>query len=246
MKYKLRDIYWNGGDAIFLVEFKSRYDLAMTFLRYQEYYESASSKFKGKQFTILDYMEWYAGNHEGVFSYTTDWAGFNIPDWVISDVMVRIPDRNKYDHEMHKIATYIRIKMDAHRAKYKGKVRGKFYLIGTIEGEGDVMEHEFAHGMYYLNEDYRKDMDKLVKEMPTEEREEMFRYLKNLGYAKSVWKDETQAYLSTGEFDYKITTKFVDVLDKHRPKRKIMSHPLADPDVVKQVRKVVKEISYKI
>ena len=66
MKYTLKEI--KGG--IFLVEFDNQYDLAMTFLRYQEFYESP--KFKGKRFTIIDFMEWYSKEYDGAFTYTKD------------------------------------------------------------------------------------------------------------------------------------------------------------------------------
>ena len=34
---------------IFLFEFKNHYDMCMYFMRYQEYYESASPKFRGNK-----------------------------------------------------------------------------------------------------------------------------------------------------------------------------------------------------
>lgn len=240
MKYKLRDIIWVDGNAIFLAEFKSQYDLAMTFLRYQEYYESANAKFRGKQFTIIDFMEWYAREHDGVFSYPGDWSGFNVPDWVINDVSMRIPDFNKYDLEMHKIVSYINTKLASKRKTYASSQAGKFYLIGAVEGDSDVIEHEMAHGLYYISESYRKEMDALVKIMPEKEKAEMFAFLKKLGYAKKVWKDETQAYLSTGEYDWKITEKFAEVLDRHRPRRKILSHPDEDPIVMAKVMEAIR------
>lgn len=217
MKYKLRDIIWIDGNAIFLAEFDSQYDLAMLFLRYQEYYESANPKFKGKMFTLVDFMEWYASKHEGVFTYPSDWAGFNVPDWVINDVSHRIPDFNKYDLEMRSIVSNIKTKLSSRRKTYASSNAGKFYLIGAVKGQWDIIDHEIAHGLYYLNESYRKEMDSLVKKMPENEKAEMFDYLKKLGYAKKVWKDETQAYLSTGEYDWKIADKFAEVLKKYKP-----------------------------
>ena len=46
-------------DSVYLVQFEESYDLAMTFLRYQEFYECANEDIRGKQFTLLQFMDWY-------------------------------------------------------------------------------------------------------------------------------------------------------------------------------------------
>ena len=61
---------------IYLVLFKTQYQLAATFMRFQEYYDSP--QFKGKIFSVEEYMDWYA-NVNGKFSYFEDWPAFNIP-----------------------------------------------------------------------------------------------------------------------------------------------------------------------
>jgi hypothetical protein len=55
----------------------------MTFLRYQEFYESPSKKFRGKSYKLLDFMKWYASENDGIFTYPRDWAGFNFPGSII-------------------------------------------------------------------------------------------------------------------------------------------------------------------
>jgi hypothetical protein len=65
---------------VYLFTFDSQYDLCMSFVRMQEFYESDSNKFRGKYFTLEKYMDYWSkkfGN--GVFTYTKDWNGFNLP-----------------------------------------------------------------------------------------------------------------------------------------------------------------------
>lgn len=58
---------------------KSCKELAKMFMRFQEFYESP--KFHGKIFTRKEYLQWYKET-KGT-KYEDDWAGFNIPGWVI-------------------------------------------------------------------------------------------------------------------------------------------------------------------
>lgn len=172
------------------MNFFERYDMCMTFLRYQEYYESPSPDFRSKSFAILDFMRWYSFKFgEGAFTYATDWAGFNIPDYVIKDVRdLGIPDKNSYDKQMWKVYKEC-------KKKAKGE---KFYIIGDTE-TGGALSHEIAHGFFYINSEYKKEMMKLVASMDPELRKAMDNHLGKLGYASQVFVDEIQANMSTAE-----------------------------------------------
>lgn len=179
---------------IFLLEFKEEYDMTMFFLRYQEYYESPSPKFRGKTWKILDFMRYYSfAFGKGAFTYPIDWSGFNIPDYVISNVRERgIPDPNDYDKVMWSV-------YQSCKKRAKGN---KFYIIGVVKGN-DALEHEIAHGLFYLNPEYKKEMVKLVKQMDPELRKVMDAYLLKVGYTPQVFVDETQANMATtGDFTY--------------------------------------------
>lgn len=181
--------------SIYLLNFTTQYDLTMTFLRYQEFYESASAKFRNKTWEILDYMEWYAGENDGVFTYPKDWSGFNIPGWVIEKVEGKgIPDYNKYDEIMMGVFDKLYIGDDGDKLR-------KFYLIGTYGDGKGVIEHEIAHGLFYTNQGYRKEMKALVSKLPNKVREKIFKALGSMGYSSTVFVDECQAYLSTGVVD---------------------------------------------
>ena len=182
--FKIKEIRPN----IFLMDFENGDDLAMHFLRYQEYYESASPKYRGHAFELLDFMRWYANKYGGgCFTYTTDWGGFNIPGEIIFEVNEKgIPDPNKYDETMANIYKECHSKAE------------KFYLIGTVGEDSSVVQHEIAHGFFYTKPEYKKEMEALVKELPNDVRHSVADVLKEMGYAPGVIVDEIQAYLSTG------------------------------------------------
>jgi hypothetical protein len=174
--------------GIFLFDFKNNYDLCMHFMRYQEYYESSSSKYRGKKFEIFEFMRWYSFKFgKGIFTYTDDWNGFNLPGNIINDVWkLHISDKNIYDYEMLHAWNECNRRAD-------GK---PFYIIGTAGKE--ALDHEIAHGLFYLNPEYQKKMKSLVRALSPEIRKEMNSSLKHLGYTPKVYVDETQAYMATG------------------------------------------------
>lgn len=176
---------------IFLFEFTNHYDICMYFLRYQEFYESSSPKFRGKSFQIIDFMKWYSLKYgKGAFTYPMDWDGFNIPGEIIGNVWkLGISDKNIYDYEMYKAWK-----------EYKVKAKGKFYIIGIVRGnkESNALNHEIAHALFYLNSGYKAVATALVKDLPVNLRKSMNLSLKILGYTPKVYVDETQAYLATG------------------------------------------------
>lgn len=192
---------------IFFLNFKSHYDMAMHFLRYQEYYESPSPRFRNKAFTLLDFMEWYSKTFgEGSFTYPIDWGGFNIPAWIIPQVhYLGIPDKNRYDKEMMEV-------WDKCAAKYPDK---SFYIIGAV-GESVTLQHEIAHGFFYTQPEYRKRSTKLVKALPKNIRKRMNAYLKKVGYTSGVYIDETQAYMATGMPDIKAEKYRQPFIDLYR------------------------------
>ena len=92
---------------IFLLTFDNHYDLCMHFLRYQEFYESP--KYRQQPFNLLELIRWYSNTYgDGDFTYTNDWAGFNIPSWVLNDFKEKtITDLNQYDRFMLAISDLI-------------------------------------------------------------------------------------------------------------------------------------------
>lgn len=185
VQYKIKEV----KSRIFFLNFKNSYQCAMFFLRYQEYYESPSPKFRGKDFEILKFMEWYVKDrNQKIFTYPLDWVGFNIPSQIILEVLNGPPpDFNAYDLEMTKV-------YHTCLAKYPD---GQFYIIGAV-GENGIMKHEIAHGLFYTTPEYKKQMSALVKQLNPKLKNRIFKRLKEMGYTSKVFVDECQAYLSTG------------------------------------------------
>jgi hypothetical protein len=188
------DIY-HITDKVYLLLFDELFDLCMHFLRYQEFYESP--KFAGKPFTIIEFMEFYAKNYgDGIFTYTKDWSGFNIPSNVIWQVHTAgIADHNKYDTAM--MAVYNQISSNTHLIPGYTK-HDTFYLLGACKADTQVLGHELAHGLYFTNIKYRDEMTKHYRALPTDAVHNMNDYLTQLGYNPSVFEDELQAYMATG------------------------------------------------
>ncbi len=194
---------------IYHLHFESAYDLAMHFVRFQEYYESP--KFHRKIFTLVDYMEWYASAQgKGAFTYPTDWSGFNVPSWVLKQVRkADIPDLNKYDRRMFTFIDWVEEK----------EFPGPYYFIGTSaegykgdENEEDVLDHEIAHALYTVNPGYKSGVARLFGEwnqgdpsgVPKHNGSELDcarDVLTGMGYHETTIDDEIHAYCATGLCD---------------------------------------------
>jgi hypothetical protein len=184
MRHSIRAL----GEGIFCAEFEDEFDLAMTFWRCQEFYESPNLAFRGKPFTLIDYMKWYSETEgRGGFTYPYDWSGFNLPGRVISACFRKgIPDPSKYDRAMRSI-----YKVCRERSRM-------FYLIGVMRGDTASLAHEKAHALWGLNSEYRREMKRCLNQIPSRTAAAISSALIKQGYAKFVIPDETQAYLSTG------------------------------------------------
>jgi len=188
------DIYHITG-KVYLFLFDDMFDLCMHFLRYQEHYESP--EFHDKQFSLVEFMEWYAKRFgEGVFTYTKDWAGFNIPSNTIWKVHAHgIADYNKYDAAM--LAAYNKISSNTQLVDGCTKF-DNFYILGACRSDLAVLGHELAHGLYATDAEYRKEITKCSRALPKPIVKRMFTHLLRIGYTQHVLEDELQAYMSTG------------------------------------------------
>ena len=100
IKYKIKMVRPN----VFAVVVEDDYQLAMTLCRVQEFYESSNEEFRGKNFSIWKFMDWYSREHNGSFTYASDWAGFNIPFEVLEQCMNEMKEiESPYDKVMQSI-----------------------------------------------------------------------------------------------------------------------------------------------
>jgi len=176
---------------VYALTFDDGYDLALHFWRVQEFYESP--RFRGQQFTLVEYMEWYAkegsGKEHGCFSYPDDWKGFNIPGEMLERVYFRssIPDENQYDAFMREVTRMIR-----------AREAGSYYVIGAKTGSEETMRHEIAHGLFHTNKNYHRRALDLIGGLGAQLSFGLREALHDQGYHLEVLSDETQAYLSAG------------------------------------------------
>ena len=178
------------------IDFKSRYLLASSFMRMQEFYESPYPEIQGKYFTIEQYMDRYAKDM-GNFTYTRDWSGFNIPGHVMKAFLKTF----EYKEGLLHSPEFFQKELKLINAVYPFlKSRDKIYVIGTFKNKVGVLQHELAHAFYYLDENYAKEMDDAVNELPYMAK--IVRKLEKMGYGKNVLYDEIQAYLSTSSPEY--------------------------------------------
>lgn len=169
---------------IYWLDFNTQEDLTMSFLRFQEHYESP--EFKDKIFTLGQYREWYKTTREsGEFSYYTDWNGFNVPSYIFKPFVNGLFDPQT-EQESRLIATLTLGGVD---------FDSDFYVIGTHSGQIDVLEHEICHALYYVNSEYRDKMNQLMSE---HDLSELHQILINMGYHKDLCEDEAHAYICTG------------------------------------------------
>lgn len=176
-------------EHIFHVKFETQNELAKTFVRFQEHYESP--EFRGKFFTLEEFKEWYIANsaegkRTGEFTYYQDWHGFNIPSEILEPF---------YQSEFDPLSSEERQLLDL----FKDRRGERFYIIGT-HGDKDIatLRHEIAHGLFYTNPEYKREVMKILDEVDTEIRMEINTYFQTRGaYHRYVWVDETHGHIMT-------------------------------------------------
>jgi len=161
------------ADGIFLVRFPTQYELASTFLRVQEHYES--SRFRNRVFTLEAYMDWYAATF-GAFTYFEDWSGFNVPSIAFEPFT-----SGRFDPLLKKEQRLLR--------RFR-RDRPPFYVIG-VAADRDL-KHEFAHALFFTRPAYKRAVLAAMRDYDTSALE---RKLARMGYHKHVLPDEVHAYL---------------------------------------------------
>ena len=200
--YKLKKV----SEKIFAVIVPNQYDLGMLFCRVQEFYESPNKKFKNKKFSIWDYYEWYSKSNRGFFSYVKDYCGYNVP----FDIAKKCYSLNKvetpYDEIFIEILKKIKIKNS--------------YIIGMNKINNSTFYHELCHGLYYINKEYKKEMDNITNNLSKSNYQKFKNQLKEKGYCSSVTNDEIQAYMAT-EINRFMTKDIADKTKLHKQYKKV-------------------------
>jgi len=184
--------------GIVWLEFESQYWMCSTFMRMQEFYESPLPGFRGNYFTAEKFMDAYASSKGGRFNYFSEWGGFNVPGHVVMDFISKFNDLSEKE----------RIFIDEIHNSLPGDLGHHFYVIGTVrkpvrgsplvDVPTEAFRHEIAHALYYLDPEYKRDIDVLLNGLSRPLVENMDTYHRECGYDEAFFQDEIQATLIEG------------------------------------------------
>jgi hypothetical protein len=97
--------------------------------------------------------------------------------------------------------------MEKFASAYEGYVPGRIgynfpnddgsYTIAYIKGDYATKMHELRHARYYLDSQYRNEVNKIWSLLDNDTKRTIERFLKRCGYSESVLIDEFQAYAFT-------------------------------------------------
>ena len=155
------------------MQFDSQYELAATFLRIQEHYESR--RFRNRVFTLEQYMDWYAATF-GAFTYYEDWTGFNVPSAALAPFY-----EGTFDPLLEKEKRLLQLFQDE---------PARFYVIGVASN--DDLTHEIAHALFSMRP---RDRKAVLESMRRYDTTSISRTLAERGYHRRVLEDEIHAYL---------------------------------------------------
>jgi hypothetical protein len=162
----------------------SQEELGLTFMRFQEHYESPNPLFRNNIFTVGQLRRWYSVEYGGN-TYHHDWSGFNFPSKVLIPFKEGLFD--PLTNEEHNLLDLFRYRND------------NFYIIGAQNKS--VLRHELAHALYSHNTTYQHCVDKLCIKYKKELKKTR-QYILKKGYDQSVLNDETQAYITDNDDEY--------------------------------------------
>lgn len=191
---------------IFLIIFDNQVELASTFLRFQEHYESP--EFKGKVFTLDEFKKWYTktspkGKETGEFTYYTDWHGFNIPSYILKPFY-----QGKFDPLTNNEQRLLSL--------FRGR-ESRFYIIATCKHSkrvNSLVRHEIAHGLFYTNEEYKKQVLNILNKYDITEIKNVIK--SKSGYHDDVLDDESHAYIleDRHHFKFEIPEELIKELEE--------------------------------
>jgi len=183
---------YNLGNNIYWLTFETKYEMGMTLWRISETKESTNPLMK-HGLSLVDFMEWYADEYgKGIFTYPDDWAGYNVhqDDFKHTYSSGQIQDYNKYDKVMTGLRNYLEGMCNSSNPQY--------YLMATLEGDYDTLEHEYAHALWGISQEYQLAQKKNIEALDEKVRNTLCSNLLKMAYVEQVHEDEIQAYLSTG------------------------------------------------
>lgn len=157
----------------------SQDELGLTFMRFQEHYESP--RFKNQIFTQGQLKQWYSETY-GANNYHQCWVGFNFPSKVLVPFKQGLFD--PLTPEEHRLLDLFKYRHD------------DFYIIGAQNNS--ILRHELSHALYASNPKYKEDIDSFLHKNRAK-LSKSNKYILSKGYCKEVLNDELQAYITDND-----------------------------------------------
>lgn len=181
--------------SLYHFRFPTQVALTKTFIRLQEFYESALSGIRGNFFTVEQYAKLYQ-EQQGAdeFTYFTDWHGFNVPGEAIKQFMEIFRDRLR-QCELDFFEQLSLVMPSWCWEKF-------YYVIATHVGHERDLPHETSHGYWYLHNEYKNQGRKLIMQLPRDTLRTLREKMAEKTYDPSVYQDEIMAYFATSDADY--------------------------------------------
>lgn len=170
--------------GIIELKFKTDYDMHLGLMRFSDFYEG--SKLKGQFFDHETFFRTWLEEY-GNFDMFETICGYNLTDRDIRKFFQIFQEDALWDIEKQVkriLAPYL-------------KSKEKFCILSCNAGDHITLNHELAHGYYYLDKEYKNQMDEDVKALSPAVWRRVRAGLKELGYIDQVLMDEAQAFLST-------------------------------------------------
>lgn len=170
--------------------FNTQKKLGDSFKRFYGYYESPA--LHKKIFTEKQFDFWF--KHKTEFGkdlglcFSDIAGGINVPEWVFSPFIGgKFDPLNKDEKE---IINFI-----------KTIEKERYYVIGSISNNWFDLKHEIAHGIYYLNKNYKEEINSFLLGIKRNEFDKMENYLKLEGVTcEENIVDEIHAQLLTNHY----------------------------------------------
>jgi len=159
----------------------SQDELGLTFMRFQEHYESANPEFKGRIFTQGQLKRWYSETY-GANVYHQHWVGFNFPSYVLTAFKDGLFD--PLTPEENRLLELFKYRQD------------QFYIIGAQTNS--ILRHELSHALYSSNPKYKLAIDKFI-DKNSHKMTKTMKYILDKGYCEDVLNDEIQAYITDND-----------------------------------------------
>ena len=178
---------------ILLLTCKTKKELTLSFFRVQEFYEAQHDQLRGKKFDTFKFLDALMED-SGKIKYFSTWSGFNFPSTIYNKWYQLNPDSTSYEMKFISL-----LEKATSGLQWKSK---NFYVIAVVEGDDDSIDHEIAHAMFFLDNEYREHVTALIRDLPKKFHKYLNAILLKFGYNDVVIVDEINAYLATSSYEY--------------------------------------------